>query len=765
MKNKNFPLLYLCLVLVFWLSPNVGFSQTLILEESFETDGNGDRYNSSFEFFDGKDDYFGRIYSPTEEYGAQGSGNLIDVIGNGSASTQNGDITGQNGDFYIGGEDQDDDGGDGIDEKDITFELDISNASGLTFKGLFAAGNINPCGSNNYDDSDYLSVFYSIDGSPEVQALCFNADLECNGSGDITNEPLHLDPDCNGDGGEGGMLTNEFSEFSFSIPDGNMLTLRIESHMDAGNEEIAYDWVRVEAQTVTDPCMAEAGTLTGMGQTICAGETIDVSLTDNQTDAAYSQVFLIATLDFNITSIQTGTNLTFTTPGIYNVYSYNYETAGTSPSNPAIITEIDCSTNCCDLQIGAFTVMVLPNVTGTFTAPSDLCLDALILTGQGGGTPFGGVYSGPGVTDDGNGLTYSFDPSNAGVGIQTITYTPAGQCESAASDDVEVFALPTVGFTGPGTVQLSTGVQSGLSGGTPSGGLYSGPGVTDNGDGTYDFDPAAAGGVGTYTITYSYVDANGCAGMDSDEVVVEMMPLPGNECDDAQDINPLFGQEVGVPQVSGIWDNTNYTSAATDPADGWECFAEPDGLGGSPSLERTIWYSFTGDGNTYKITTIPCDATNYIGDGDTQMAIYSGDCAAPTPVACNEDDPSASDFRAAVELETTIGTEYLLMIDGFGPDFEQMGEYCVEATNLTTSGIVETGLELFRLSPNPTTGRVQFEGEAPQQVRVFDSLGRLILDQDDGQSFVDISSYPSGVYSFLLSKDGDSWQAIQVVKK
>ena len=82
---------YLFLLLL--MLPVAGASQTLILEESFETDGNGIRYTSSNEFFDAKDDYFGRIYSPTEEYGSMGSGNMIDVIGDGTAGSQNGDFT------------------------------------------------------------------------------------------------------------------------------------------------------------------------------------------------------------------------------------------------------------------------------------------------------------------------------------------------------------------------------------------------------------------------------------------------------------------------------------------------------------------------------------------------------------------------------------------------------------------------------------------------------------------------------------------------
>lgn len=67
-----------------------------------------------------------------------------------------------------------------------------------------------------------------------------------------------------------------------------------------------------------------------------------------------------------------------------------------------------------------------------------------ICEGQGlqifsGGTPTGGVYSGTGVTDDGNGLTYTFDPSIAGVGFHTITYEVTSQCASGSvTDTIEV---------------------------------------------------------------------------------------------------------------------------------------------------------------------------------------------------------------------------------------------------------------------------------------------------------------------------------------
>ncbi len=86
-----------------------------------------------------------------------------------------------------------------------------------------------------------------------------------------------------------------------------------------------------------------------------------------------------------------------------------------------------------------------PSGVASFTAPDDVCENEGILTGLSGGTPSGGVYSGPGVTDDGNGSTYSFDPAVAGIGVHTITYdVPSGPCSTASSanDTVEVIAIP-----------------------------------------------------------------------------------------------------------------------------------------------------------------------------------------------------------------------------------------------------------------------------------------------------------------------------------
>ena len=85
-----------------------------------------------------------------------------------------------------------------------------------------------------------------------------------------------------------------------------------------------------------------------------------------------------------------------------------------------------------------------PSGSAAFSAPNDVCEGSVVLTDLGGGTPFGGVYSGPGVTDNGDGATYTFDPNTAGVGVHSITYTvPNGNCSVAsnASDSIEVIGV------------------------------------------------------------------------------------------------------------------------------------------------------------------------------------------------------------------------------------------------------------------------------------------------------------------------------------
>ncbi|SNR78363.1 T9SS type B sorting domain-containing protein [Lutibacter flavus] len=256
-----------------------------------------------------------------------------------------------------------------------------------------------------------------------------------------------------------------------------------------------------------------------------------------------------------------------------NGTTYSFDPAAAGVGVHAITYNFTDGNGCSNSASDSLEVFALPTVT--FTALPDLCLDAGVQAGLGGATPTGGVYSGPGVTDDGNGTTYSFDPAAAGVGVHTITYsfTDTNGCSNSASDDVEVFTLPVVTFTALADLCLDAGVQAGLGGGTSTGGVYSGPGVTDDGNGTtYSFDPAAAG-VGTHTITYTFTNTNGCSGSESDNVEVFGLPTvtftaPSDLCVDAGVQAGLGGATAsgGVYSGPGVTDDGNGTTYSFDPA-------------------------------------------------------------------------------------------------------------------------------------------------------------------------------------------------------
>jgi hypothetical protein len=423
-------------------------AQTTIWEEDFETDGNGTRYTSANDFVDSDDDYFARIQGSNKEVflGNTGTGTLINL--------ETADYSGYNGNFYYAWEDIDDTGGngnpDGQDDKNILINnIDISGVTDLTFKGLFGANSL-PCDGSKYDDEEKIEVYYSIDGGNEVLALCFRADLECNISGDTSNEPFHHDPNCDGDGGEGIQLTPALREFTFSIPGtGSTLSLRIETIADAGDEEMAMDWLRVEG-TTTQPfvCPTIGGISTNSTGCDNAAFNIDVTGLQNMLLAEngeanyalelvafsstpanpYSGGTLLGTILNAGNGTATLNGATITTPGTYQIY--------------ARLSPAPNDGNCRPTASATVTINAAPNPT--FSSPGNYCFSDGPQGGLSGGSPPGGTYTGNGVTD--NGGTFTFDPAGPGVviGQNEVTYsvTNGDNCTESATAMIEVFAVP-----------------------------------------------------------------------------------------------------------------------------------------------------------------------------------------------------------------------------------------------------------------------------------------------------------------------------------
>lgn len=363
---------------------------------------------------------------------------------------------------------------------------------------------------------------------------------------------------------------------------------------------------------------------------------------------------------------------------------------------------------------------------------------------RGGASPTGGVYSGPNVTDNGDGETYTFNAMAAGLGTYTVTYTFG---TLSATKTLSVVAPPTVTLPGDETIDINAGVQP-IMGGMPLGGTYSGPGINVAGT---TFDPMAAG-IGTHTITYTYTDGNGCSGVATVNITVTSAD---DGCAGSANINNLFGGALNIPVVSSQYDNTGY-NATGDPTTGFDCFAENAGS----SLEHTIWYSFTGDGNTYRIRTVNCGATPY--NDDTQVAIYTGACGNLSPVACNDDeDVNGGVYNISIDIPTQAGVNYSMLIDGWNGT---VGKFCLEVTKTVLSAVTNIDQTNIQLYPNPTTGEIQLRNVAADAVQVLDNMGRLVLTQENPGTSIDISNAPAGVY-FLKIMAGEKVYSARVVKE
>ncbi|NND77293.1 MAG: T9SS type A sorting domain-containing protein [Flavobacteriales bacterium] len=246
-----------------------------------------------------------------------------------------------------------------------------------------------------------------------------------------------------------------------------------------------------------------------------------------------------------------------------------------------------------------------------------------------------------------------------------------------------------------------------------------------------------------------------------------------NACAGAIDISSLF--VIGT-NTSDIYSNVGATVDASDPANGWECFGEPDGTGSAPSLENTMWFSFTPDACGIPLltsaATTDCNgtATDYIDDGDTQMALYSGDCGALVPVACNEDSPNATvgNYFSSLDdiaLDPTI--TYYLMVDGFSLNGTiSDGEYCLEVTFDCGFGLDE--VRTFDLSayPNPSEGQFSMDIEGNvQQVQIFNALGQEVAftaEQLQNKVNIDLTGNEIGIYQVLVTTEKGS-AALQYV--
>ena len=244
-------------------------------------------------------------------------------------------------------------------------------------------------------------------------------------------------------------------------------------------------------------------------------------------------------------------------PGAGGVYSgpgvsgNNFTPSSAGIGNHVIKYKVTNSSGCKDSA--STTVSVSSGISVSVATVADQCSNSpsFSLTN---GTPIGGTYSGTGVS---SGI---FNPASAGVGTHSIEYKKGvGTCKDSATFTIKVNTAPSATLSAFGPFCTTDPIQT-LTQGSPSGGTYSGPGVTGS-----SFSPTSAG-AGTHSIKYKVSNSNGC----SDSVIISVKVGNGitptltsfsNVCANASPFTLTGGLPTG-----GTYSGTGISSGIFSPA-------------------------------------------------------------------------------------------------------------------------------------------------------------------------------------------------------
>jgi hypothetical protein len=257
-------------------------------------------------------------------------------------------------------------------------------------------------------------------------------------------------------------------------------------------------------------------------QFLCANENLLIVASSAQTGLTYS---------WNTGS--TNDTLQVTGAGVYNVVASN--AAGcTAASSSVNISTSAAPPNFSIINAGTYCQSNLPQLLS--------------------GIPGGGFFTGNNVSGG------YFTPADTGLQVITYTYTNSVGCVFTLTDTLLVIPLPQPVFSAipfeclsSDSVNLSTYVN-------PTGGIFSGLGVSGN-----YFLPQQTG-LGLFPLTYTYTDANACSQSVNQTIQVQPTPivslaLPVSSVCVGSDSVLLSG---GVP-AGGIFSGTGVGGNLLDP--------------------------------------------------------------------------------------------------------------------------------------------------------------------------------------------------------
>jgi len=276
-------------------------SQTQLMQESFETNGEGTRYVSNF-FQNACHDFFERIQDS-------------DISSNNCVTNTPGS---EDGTYYWGGEDFDvASGGEGV----ITFNKVEVTGYDLDVDILLAIGRPNDF---RFEPADYFILEYNIDNTSWTKFGALYGSNDGSGTGNLVE-----DADLNGSYDVGGTEVNSFNftNWNFTISaTGDTVQIRLRILGDAGTEEILLDNIRLNGTVSSTPV---SSSITSQTNNICNGDALG-SLTVTASDGTTPYTY-------NWSNSATTASITTLGAGTYTVTVT--DAGGTTATSSATITE------------------------------------------------------------------------------------------------------------------------------------------------------------------------------------------------------------------------------------------------------------------------------------------------------------------------------------------------------------------------------------------------------------------------------------------
>ncbi len=222
------------------------------------------------------------------------------------------------------------------------------------------------------------------------------------------------------------------------------------------------------------------------------------------------------------------------TPSTVQNPTYTYASSGTYT-----VTLTVTNANGSDVTTGSITINVLPTIDAGLD--QTVCAGTQVtLAGSGGAT----------YTWD-NGVIDASPFTPTATTTYTVTGTDVNGCSNTDQVVVNVNPLPNVSATPTSIGLICQNADPITLVGNPSGGTFSGNGVTGS-----TFDPSAAG-IGNQTITYSYTDANGCT--NTTTITAQVDACAGIEEQSLEGVELFPSPNDGHFVITGLDQGTEYS--------------------------------------------------------------------------------------------------------------------------------------------------------------------------------------------------------------